>query len=305
MNISDKTRVKWNMKSRWILYLMLVPAFVVTILFSYIPMYGIVIGFQDFNPAFGFIGSPWVGLKWFRFVFNMRDFSSIFWNTFNIAVLKMIGKQVVSLLFALAINEMRIKSMKRSIQTFTYMPHFFSWVVVGGIFIDVLSTDGMINQTLGLFGVAPIFFLGSNTWFQPTMVITEIWKGFGWGSILYLAAISGVNPELYECAYLEGAGRFRRMWYVTLPGIRTTVILLMVLNLSGILDAGFEQILNFYNPSVYATGDIIDTFVYRMGLQQAQYSLATAVSIFKSAIGLVLIVISRRIAYVVADYRIF
>jgi putative aldouronate transport system permease protein len=284
---------------------MLAPAFTVTVLFAYVPMYGVIIAFQDFNPAFGFIGSPWVGLKWFRFVANMRDFASIFWNTFSIAMMKMIALQAVPLIFALSINEMRNKFLKRGIQTLTYMPHFFSWVVVSGIFIDLLSTNGIINQVLGLFNISPIFFLGSNTWFQPTMVITEVWKEFGWGSILYLAAITGVNPELYEEAYLEGAGRFRRMWHVTLPGMRTIILLLMVLNLSSVLNAGFEQIFNFYNPAVYATGDIIDTFVYRMGLQQAQYSLATAVSIFKSLIGLLLIIITRRIAYAVTDYRIF
>lgn len=298
-------KVKWNLADNWMLYLMLVPAFVVTALFAYVPMYGVVIAFQDFNPAFGFTGSPWVGIKWFRFVFQMRDFRSILWNTFIIAVLKMIFLQIVPLIFALMLNELRQKFVKRFVQTLTYLPHFFSWVIVGGIFIDLLSTTGIVNQFLGVFGIAPIFFLGSNEWFQPTMVITEVWKGFGWGSILYLAAISGVNPELYEAAYLDGAGRFRRMWHITLPSIKSTVVLIMVLNLSGVLNAGFEQILNFYNPAVYATGDILDTFVYRMGLQQAQFSLATAVGMFKSVVGLILIAATRYTAYKMAGYRVF
>jgi putative aldouronate transport system permease protein len=219
--------------------------------------------------------------------------------------MKMVFLQLAPLTFALFLNELRSGFLKRVVQTLTYLPHFFSWVIVGGIFIELLSTTGVINQLLGVFGITPIFFLGSNTWFQPTMVITEVWKEFGWGSILYLAAISGINPELYEAAYLDGAGRFRRMWSITLPSISTTVVLLMILNLGGVLNAGFEQILNFYNPAVYATGDILDTFVYRMGLQQAQYSLATAVGIFKSVIGLILIVSSRYLAYKIANYRIF
>jgi putative aldouronate transport system permease protein len=297
--------VKWNLQANWILYFMLVPATVVTILFMYIPMYGVIIAFQDFIPGFGFTGSPWVGLKWFRFVFQMRDFKSIMWNTFIIAVMKMLFLQLVPLFFAIMLNEMRAKFLKRCIQTFTYLPHFFSWVIIGGIFIDLLSINGIVNQFLGVFGVRPIFFLGSNAWFQPTMVITEVWKEFGWGSILYLAAITGVNPELYEAAFLDGAGRFRRIWHITLPGIKSTVVLLFVLNLSNVLNAGFEQILNFYNPAVYATGDILDTFVYRMGLQQAQYSLDTAVGMFKSVIGLVLIISSRYLAYRLADYRVF
>ena len=226
-------------------------------------------------------------------------------NTVVIAVGKMFFNQLVPLVFALMLNEVRNKYVKKSVQTLVYMPHFFSWVIVGGIFIDLLSSSGIVNQFLGLFGIAPKFFLGSNDYFQGTMIITEVWKEFGWNSILYLAAISGVNPELYEAACLDGAGRFRRIWNVTLPCIKGTIILLVVLNLSNILNAGFDQIFNLYNPAVYRTGDIIDTFVYRMGLEQAQFSLSTAVGLFKSVIGLVLIVISRWVAYKTLDYRIF
>ncbi|WP_442873468.1 ABC transporter permease [Eisenbergiella massiliensis] len=293
------------MKANWMLYLMLAPAVIATILFMYVPIYGVVIAFQDYNPAFGFTGSPWVGFKWFRFVFQMPDFKDIMRNTVVIAVGKMFFNQLVPLVFALMLNEVRNKYVKKSVQTLVYMPHFFSWVIVGGIFIDLLSSSGIVNQFLGLFGIASKFFLGSNDYFQGTMIITEVWKEFGWNSILYLAAISGVNPELYEAACLDGAGRFRRIWNVTLPCIKGTIILLVVLNLSNILNAGFDQIFNLYNPAVYRTGDIIDTFVYRMGLEQAQFSLSTAVGLFKSVIGLVLIVISRWVAYKTLDYRIF
>jgi len=266
---------------------------------------GIIIAFQDFNPALGFSGSPWVGLKWFKFIFNTPDFKNIFWNTFIIATSKMIFLQVVPILFALMLNEVMNRPLKRIVQTITYLPHFLSWVIIGGIFIDILSTKGIINQFLGIFGIDPIFFLGSNKYFQGTMVVTEVWREFGWASILYLAAIAGVNTDLYEAAYLEGAGRFRRMWHVTMPGIITTVVLLLILNLSGVLNAGFEQILVFYNAAVFETGDILDTFVFRMGIQQAQFSLATAVGLFKSVIGLVLVIITRGVAHKTLGYRVF
>lgn len=305
MEKSQRARVKWNLKNNWVLYLMVTPAVVITILFMYVPMYGVVIAFQDFNPALGFTGSPWVGGKWFEYIFRMPDFKNIFWNTFVIAVSKMIFLQIVPIIFALMLNEMRGKKLKRVVQTASYLPHFLSWVIIGGVFIDILSTGGIVNQLLASIGIQPIFFLGSNQYFQGTMVVTEVWKEFGWSSILYLAAISGVSPELYEAAYLEGAGRFKRMWYVTLPGILTTVVLLFILNLSNVLNAGFEQILVFYNPSVYQTGDILDTFVYRMGLQQAQFSLATAVGMFKGVIGLILVAVTRFIAHKKLGYRVF
>lgn len=303
--IINRKKAKRNLKSNWMLYLMLAPAVVVTVLFMYVPMYGVVIALQDYNPAFGFTGSPWVGFKWFKFVLQMPDFKGIMRNTVVISACKMFLNQLVPILFALMLNEVRNKYFKKSVQTLVYLPHFFSWVIVGGIFIDLLSSAGIINQFLGLFGIAPKFFLGSNDYFQGTMVITDVWKEFGWNSILYLAAISGVNPELHEAACLDGAGRFKRILHVTLPCIRGTIILLVVLNLSNMLNAGFDQIFNLYNPAVYKTGDIIDTFVYRMGLEQAQFSLSTAVGLFKSVIGLGLIITSRWVAYKTLDYRIF
>ena len=305
MKTNKKPKIKWNLKNNWMLYLMILPAIIISVLFMYVPMYGMVIAFQNFNPARGFTGSPWVGLKWFHYIFSMPDFKNIFWNTFTIAILKMIFLQIIPILFALMLNELWGSRLKRIVQTASYLPHFLSWVIIGGVFIDILSTNGFVNQILSAFGGKPVFFLGSNQYFQGTMVITEVWKEFGWASILYLAAITGVNPELYEAAYLEGAGRYRRIWHVTLPGIMTTVVLLFILNLSNVLNAGFEQILVFYNPSVYKTGDILDTFVYRMGLQQAQFSLATAVGMFKGVIGLVLVAGTRLIAHKKLGYRVF
>jgi len=287
------------------LYLMVLPAAALVFIFNYIPMYGIVIAFQDYQPIHGFSGSPFAGLQWFRAMFSMPDSGQIFYNTLFIALLKIIFGQLAPITFALLLNEIAVKSYKRTIQTLTYLPHFLSWVMIGGIFIDLLSTKGIINHFLNTMGVESIFFLGSNKWFRFTLVVTDVWKGFGWGTILYLAALSGIDPNLYEAAVVDGANRVRRMWHITLPGIVPTVVLLATLSLRGILDAGFEQVFMLYNPAVYRTGDIIDTFVYRIGLIDAQYSLATAVGLLKSVIGLFLIALSYRLAARFANYRIF
>jgi putative aldouronate transport system permease protein len=220
-------------------------------------------------------------------------------------VLKIFFGQLAPIIFALLLNEVRHTIYKRTVQTLTYLPHFLSWVMIGGIFIDILSTQGIINRILNQFGVESIFFLGSNKWFRTTLVVTDVWKGFGWGSILYMAALSGINQELYESAVLDGANRLQQTWYVTLPGIVPTIVLLATLSLGNILNAGFEQIFNLYNPAVYETGDVIDTFVYRMGLLDTQFSLATAVGLFKSVVSFILIVISYKLANKYTNYRIF
>jgi putative aldouronate transport system permease protein len=302
---SNRKKVKWNMKRNWPLYAMLVPGFIFIILFSYTPMYGVIIAFQDFQPVSGFLGSEFVGLKWFRYLLDMPDFKNVFGNTLVIALYKMFFGQLVPILFALLLNEIRHDLYKRSIQTLVYLPNFLSWVIVGGIFIDLLSTKGIINKFLNVFGINSIFFLGSNDWFRFTLVATDVWKGFGFGAIIYLAALSGINPELYESAMIDGANRWKQTLHITLPGIIPTIILLATLNLGNVLNAGFEQVLMFYNPAVYQTGDIIDTFVYRAGLIDAQFSLATAVGLFKSVISFFLIVISYKLAHKFANYRIF
>ncbi len=300
-----KTPVRWRLRQNGMLYALLLPAIAVTILFMYVPMYGIIIAFQDYQPIYGFHGSKFVGLDWFRLIFNSPDFKQIVWNTFAIAIMKIVLGQLVPLIFALLLNEVRQMLFKRTVQTLVYFPNFLSWVIAAGIFMEILSTEGIINRILNVFGIESIFFLGSNNWFRFTLVATDVWKGFGWGAILYLAALAGINPELYESAALDGAGRWKQTLHVTLPGIMPTIVLLATLSLGGVLDAGFEQVLMLLNPAVYETGDIIDTFVYRAGLQEAQFSLATAVGLFKSAIGFVLIVISYRLAYKYANYRIF
>lgn len=284
---------------------MLIPAVVITFIFCYIPMYGLIIAFQDYQPVNGFWGSEFVGLKWFETIFKMPDFGQIFFNTFYIAVLKIIFNQLMAITFALLLNEIRNKHYKRVIQTVSYMPYFLSWVIIGGVFITILSTDGVINGMLQSLGLDSIFFLGSNSWFRTTLVLTDVWKNFGWNSILYMAALAGINEDLYESATVDGANRWKQTLHVTLPGISATIILLNCLNLGGILNAGFEQILVLYNPAVYKTGDILDTFVYRSGLIDAQFSLATAVGLIKSVLGFGLMMVSYKMAEKFANYQIF
>ena len=299
------TQTKWNLKKNWYLYMMLVPTFTILAIYAYYPMYGIIIAFQDYQPTYGFTGSPFVGFKWFRYLLDMPDFSKIINNTIIIAVMKISAGLVASITFALLLNEVRSKVYKKVSQTLVYLPHFLSWVIVGSIFIDLFSLDGIVNKLLDVFGNDSISFLGSNQWFRTVMVITDTWKGFGNGAILYLAALAGIDPQLYEAASLDGANRFQHVLYITLPGILQTIILVATLNLGNILNAGFEQIMIMYNPVVYETGDIIDTFVYRTGLMSAQFSLATAVGLSKSVVGFFLILLSYKLASRFANYRIF
>ncbi len=300
-----RARTRWHFRRNASLYIMLVPAAVFVILFNYIPMYGFVIAFQDFNPMKGFLGSPLAGFKWFQIAFESPNFWQVTYNTLFISLMKIAFSIAFPVLFALLLNEVHNRLFKRTVQTTVYFPNFLSWVIVGGIFLDLLSLGGPINSVLKFFGLKGIIFLGDNRWFRATLVATEVWKSFGWNAILYLAALSMINPELYEAAVIDGANRWRQTWHVTLPGIATTVILLATLSLGNVLNAGFEQVFMLYNPVVYRTGDIIDTFVYRIGLLGGEFSLATAVGLGKSVVGIVLISTSYWLAYKLTGYRIF
>lgn len=284
---------------------MLLPPLLAVFIFRYIPLYGLIIAFQDYNPAMGFLGSDWVGFKWFRTAMSLPDFWSIFRNTVTISMGKIVCGQAMAVLFALLLNEVQSKAFKRTVQTMTYFPHFLSWVIVGGVFVDILSNNGLINQLIRGLGGRSVFFLGNNAWFQPTMIMLSMWKEFGYGAIVYLAAMTSINDELYEAASLDGANRLRQTIHVTLPGISVTIVMMAVLSLGNILNAGFDQILVLYNAAVYQTGDILDTFIYRQGLIDAQYSMSTAMGLFKSLIGAVLMISSNAIASKRFNYRIF
>lgn len=286
-------------------YLMALPGLAFLAVFAYVPMYGLVMAFQTFNPGLGFLRSPFVGLENYRFLFGLRDVERVVRNTIIIAVSKIVLRQVVAIAFAVLLNELRLRALKRTIQTVSYLPHFLSWVILGGAFVTLLARTGLVNRMIGVFGVDPIYFLGSDQWFRPTIILLDVWQDFGFSSIVYLAALTSIDPGLYESAVIDGARRLQQIWYITLPGIATTIVLLAVLSLGSVLEAGFEQVLVLYNPAVYETGDIIDTWIYRYGLQQARYSLAAAVGLLKSVVGTVLVFTSNSLAKRFANYQVF
>ena len=282
---------------------MLLPGVILVFIFCYIPLYGVVIAFQDYNPALGF-ASPWVGLENFKFVFSQPDFVRTIWNTFYITVFKILGNIAVPVLFALLLNEVKNVFFKRTMQTLIYIPNFISWVIMAGILMDILAADGAVNRCISLLGGGTVNFLGNAKIYPWTMIISDIWKSFGYGTIIYLAALTAIDPTLYEAASIDGATRWQRVKLITLPLLVPTIILMLVLSLGNVLNAGFDQIYNTISPIVYSTGDIIDTYVYRLGIQQAQFDVGAAVGLFKSAVSSVLVVLSYVLADKLAGYRI-
>jgi putative aldouronate transport system permease protein len=268
-------------------------------------MFGIVIAFQRFIPARGILGSKFIGLGNFEYMFELPDVGQVFFNTVFIAFWKIVIGQIVPIIFALLLNEVSNVWFKKIVQTVVYLPHFLSWVILGTIFKQMLGLNGVVNYTLMQIGIEPIQFLASGPWFRFIVILTDVWKGFGFGTIVYLAAILAISPALYEAAVIDGTNRFQRILHVTIPCMAPTIILMATLSLGSVLNAGFDQIFNMYNNLVYSHADIIDTFVYRIGLISMQYGLSTAVGLLKSVISSVLIVISYTLAYKFAGYKIF
>lgn len=287
------------------MHAMLIVPLALLIVFSYIPMFGVVIAFQDFKPWLGFARSPWVGLEHFRTLLLYPDGRQVIINTLVIAIAKLIAKFIAPFIFALFLNEVRNKSFKKLIQTCVYLPHFMSWVVLGGIFKDVFSLNGGVNHIIQWLGMQPIMFLADGFWARVVIVITDTWQDFGYGVIVYLAAIAGTDPALYEAAEIDGANRFQRTIHVTVPEMIPIAVVIGTLSLGKVLNAGFDQIFNMYNPLIYSHVDVIDTFVYRMGILNGEFGYSTAVGLFRSGISLILIVISYWLANRFADYRIF
>ena len=286
-------------------WVMVLPAVLWMVLVNIVPMFGIVMAFQDYNPGRGIFRSEFVGLENFEYMFQMKDVSQIFINTIVIAVGKLVLNVAVPVAFALLLNEIKNAFFKRSVQTIVYLPHFISWVVMGGILLDVFGLYGPVNGILESLGAEPVAFFRNAGLFRPLVIGTDVWKEFGFNAVVYLAALTGISPALYEAAAIDGAGRWKRMWYITLPSLKPVIVLMTILALGNILNAGFDQIYNLYNQAVYSTGDIIDTWVYRVGLIDMQFSLATAVGLLKSVVGFLLISVSYFIAYKKANYRIF
>lgn len=292
---------------QWPLHLMLIPAIVSLFIFQYIPMGGVVIAFQKFIPAKGLFGNQkWIGFENFEFMFGLSKFWSLLRNTLYISTSKIILNLFMAVGASLLLNEIRISFIKRSVQTMIYLPHFISWVILGSIFQDILSpSSGIVNTVIKALGGEAVYFLGNEKIFPWTVILTDVWKNFGYNTIVYLAAISNIDPTLYEASAVDGAKRYQNVLHITLPELRSIIVLLSTLSLGSILNAGTEQILTMYNPSVYSTGDIIDTYVYRMAMQDAQYSLSTAVGLFKSFISMFLIIASYWMARKFANYTIF
>ncbi|MEG1887401.1 MAG: ABC transporter permease subunit [Oscillospiraceae bacterium] len=291
------------------LYLLLIPGMLITLVYAYGPMFGLVIAFQDFNIAKGIFGSEWVGLSNFKYLFtSYPTFGQVIKNTISISLLKMVFNFVAPIVVALLLNEVVNSKFKRSVQTLIYLPHFISWVTISGIIITMLHPDnGIINYLLIKTGIIDegIYFLGENATFRFVLIITDVWKNFGYGTIIYMAALTGVDPELYEAATIDRANRWQKMRYITIPSLTPIIVLVLTLNMGGILNGGFDQIFNLYNPLVYETADILDTFVYRIGITDTQYDMSTAVSLVKSVVSCVLVSTTYFIAYKKANYRIF
>jgi len=287
-------------------HLMLLPAVALLCVFSLYPLLGSILAFKTYQASKGILGSPWAGLSNFAVVFQSPHFYRILRNTLVISLGKIVLNLLVPLVFALVLNEVRASWFRRGVQTITYLPYFLSWVILAGVFKDILSTTGLVNKVLAqLFHTPPVMFFASVTAFPFIVVLTDTWKDFGFNAILYLAALSAIDLGLYEAARIDGATRWQQLLNVTLPGISATIILLAALSLQNVLNAGFEQILNLYNPLVYQSGDILDTYVYRMGLIDSQFEVATAIGLLKSGVGFCFIYAANALAGRYANYRIF
>lgn len=272
------------------LLIMLIPGMLILIIFSYIPMVGVMIAFKDYTFVNGIFGSKWVGMKYFEQVFNDPYFYITLKNTLIISAYKLFFNFITPIIFALLLNEISNQRLKRVIQTATYLPYFVSWVVISGIIMSLLSMSGPINTIAGLFNIPPQSFLSQPKLFRSILVVTEVWKGFGYGAIIYLATIAGISPELYEAATIDGAQRFNKIIHITIPSIVPTICIMLILSCANILNAGFDQIFNLYNSAVMDVADIIDTYVYRLGIEQMKYSYSAAIGLFKSVVALILIV---------------
>ncbi|MEC0228708.1 ABC transporter permease [Paenibacillus alba] len=279
------------------LYLLLTPILLYFVVFKYIPMLGILIAFKKYNLALGFWESPWVGFDNFQNFIQGVYFWDIMGNTIAISLYKLLFGFLSPIVLALMLNEVAVNWFKKTVQTITYLPHFISWVIAYGLMVALFSPgEGLVNLTLKNFGFEPIAFLTDVNWIRPLIISSDIWKEVGWGAILYLAALAGIDPSLYEAARMDGASKVRQLWHVTLPGISNVIIILLIIKLSHVLDAGFDQIFMMANSFNSEKADIIDTWVYREGLERMQIGLATAVGLFKAVIGLILVISANKVA---------
>jgi putative aldouronate transport system permease protein len=288
----------WNpIKRDLFIYLLILPGVLYFLLFKYVPMWGILISFQNYSPYLGFFHSEWIGFDHFQRFFSNSDFSILFRNTMAINLLNLIFFFPLPILVSLLLNELKVEWFKKTLQSIIYLPHFLSWVIIAGISFLALSKDqGVINQLLESTGHEKMDFLTQPHYFWVLLTLQSIWKELGWGTVIFLAAISSVDPQLYEAARMDGAGRLRQMWNVTLPGIRNVIIILLILRIGHIMDVGFEQVYLMMNGAVSSVADVFDTYVYRVGIQQGDFSYSTAVGVFKSVVGVLLVIGANKLA---------
>jgi len=294
-----------NYKSRYLLA-MLLPCMAYFLLFKYVPMYGIILAFKEYRIVDGIFNSPWVGFDNFQTLFHGRDFGRAFRNTIILSTYKLIFGFPAPIILAILLNELRQLFFKRLVQTLSYLPHFLSWVILAGIFMEVLSpTRGIVNYFITSLGGEAIFFFGDKNWFRTLLVSTEVWKSVGWGSIVYLAALSGIDPTLYEAAIVDGASRWKQMLHITLPALVPVISIMFIFSVGGIINDDFDQVFNFYNSSVYEVGDVLSTYTYRIGITEMEYSLSTASGLFINVIALALIAVTNSIVKRFSEYGIW
>jgi len=288
------------------LYLLLLPCVIYYIIFNYMPMYGLIIAFKDFRFSKGILGSPWCGLENFKYLFGLKDFYRVFGNSLTLSLLRLVFFFPVPIILALMLNEIPFLRYKRLLQTVIYLPYFISWVVIGGILVNLLSPSwGIINSLIKALGGEPVFFLGSDKYFRVIALISYIWKQAGWDTIIYLAAITSINPELYEAATIDGASRTQRIWHITLAGIKPTIIILLLLSIGNIMNNGFEQIYILQNSSNLQVSEVFETYTYKLGMVNGRLSFATTVGLFSSVVGFILLMIANWIAKLMGEEGIF
>lgn len=290
-----------HFKKYWPYYVMMLPGIIYIIMFKYVPMMGSVIAFKDYSVYQGIFGSPWCGLENFKKLFHHPDFYKILGNTVILGVLKTFLTFPIPVILALMLNELRNEKVKKAIQTIICIPYFVSWVVVGGLVFDIGGVGGLFNNVREFLGMDTLLIMQKESWFRPVYVLSTIWKESGWGTVVYLAAMSGIDPSLYESSAIDGASRFQKMRYITFPLLIPTILTLLLLNIGSFLTLGFDQVYNLYTPMTYAVADIFDTYVFRVGIQQAQYSFATTVGLFQSVVGLIMVVTFNKIANKISD----
>jgi len=288
------------------LYLLLLPCVVYFLIFNYAPMYGLVIAFKDFKFSQGIMGSPWTGLENFRYLFGLSDFYRVLWNSVYLSLLRLVICFPIPILLSLMLNEIPIIRFKRLSQTMIYLPYFISWVVIGGILVNLLSPSwGLINELIKQFGGEPVFFLGSSRYFRGIVLVSHVWKNAGWDTIIYLAAITSINPELYEAATIDGASRVQRILHITLPGIKATIVILLLLSIGNLMNNGFEQIFVLQNTSNLQVSEVFETYTYKLGIVNGRFSFATTVGLFSSVVGFTLLILANAGAKLMGEEGIF